>query len=112
MFENTRHVSRLLDRFLSSLRHILQKHKVYLTDTWTSRTDRTALFAFETNQNGFNALGDDEVQFSQLRPEVQHTCVVLDPSFEEFWQSAAQSELNIDLSTWDDLFSALDLRLS
>ena len=111
MFEDTRHVSPLLGRFLSSLYHILQKHNVYLADPLTPAMNRVARFGHETNSDAHNAPDDDQMQSTQLGLNV------LDPevafhniSFEEFWQSAIQSEPNLDLSAWDNLFSTLDSR--
>ena len=110
MFEDTRHVSPLLGRFLSSLRHILQKHKVYLTEPLTSTTNRFASFVNETNPDVLNPSEDDQMQFTQLGLDVYGPGVTFDTSFDEFWQSAIQSEPNPDLLAWDNLFSALDTR--
>ncbi len=110
MFEDTRHISPLLGRFLSSLRHILQKHKVYLTDPLTSTTNRVASFVNETNPDAFNPPDDDQIQFTRPGLDVHGPGLALDISFDDFWQSAIQSEPNPDLLAWDNLFSALDMR--
>ncbi|MCJ1386083.1 hypothetical protein MMC17_009208 [Xylographa soralifera] len=110
MFEDTRGASPLLGRFLSSLRDILRKHKVYLTDPMTSTTNQVANFVNETNTDAFNPPDDDQMQFTQLGMDAHDPGANLDTSFDEFWQSVIQSEPNLDLHAWDDLFSALDTR--
>jgi len=66
MFEDDKHASPLLSRFLSSLYHILQKHQVNLNDSLTSTPDQIPPFIHEPNPEALNSLGDDQMQFTHL----------------------------------------------
>jgi hypothetical protein len=103
IFESARDVSPLLRRCFSSLFNILQKHNVYLTDTFISLNDQVAA---QDSNPGFY----DQMVASQLGPDLYQQNLPLDTSFDQFWQLAAQSEPNPDSLAWDDLFSALDTR--
>lgn len=107
MFEDTQHISPLLGRFLSSLRNLLQKHRVYLHDSRTSKTDS---MIGDANYNTYRAGDDHQMQFSQHGVDIDGQGINFDMSFDEFWHCACQNEPNPDLNTWDNLFSALDTR--
>ncbi|OTB00746.1 hypothetical protein M426DRAFT_26226 [Hypoxylon sp. CI-4A] len=93
-FEEAKHISPLPSRFLTSLRSMLQRHKVYLDESPT----HTAIGLV------------NELQSTQFEQDVHYPEIPFDASFDEFWQFTSQSEANIDLTTWDNLFSALDSR--
>ncbi|TVY83734.1 putative transcription factor lepB [Lachnellula suecica] len=109
VFEDTKHISPLLGQFLSSLRHTLQKHKVYLNDP-LAPTGKGFVSVDEGNSDTFNSSADDTMDFVQHEISGNGLDIALDPSFDEFWQTAMQSEPNLDLEAWDNLFSALDTR--
>jgi hypothetical protein len=92
--DDARDVSPLLSRSLSSLCEILQKYNVYLPD----------LAASTEPQGSSDPLNDVHMQSTQLDLDAHDT------SSDQFWQIATQSETNLDLDTWDNLFSALDSR--
>ncbi|KAI8956676.1 hypothetical protein F5Y11DRAFT_365003 [Daldinia sp. FL1419] len=94
-FDDSRHVSPLPSRFLDSLRDVLRKHEVHLTTE-----DFSLRLSF---------LHDTQPQ-PELGMDMQDTDVGLGGYFDEFWQFANQSEMNLDSITWDNIFSALDTR--
>lgn len=109
IFEGARHGSPLLGRFLSSLRHILQKHSVYLTDPVTSATSAAHLRS-EDNCGTLNSFDSRGPQSIGPGRDIHDGFADTDISFDDFWQAAVQSEPNLDLLAWDNLFSALDSR--
>jgi len=111
MFEDASNVSPLLGRFLSSLRDVLRKHQVQLTDPLMIATDSVAEFSHDITLAAFNNPSNyDQVQFTRLGLGIPDSDAALNASFDEFWQIAMQGEPNPDLLTWDNLFSALDSR--
>ncbi|KAI1804647.1 hypothetical protein F4811DRAFT_570889 [Daldinia bambusicola] len=109
-FDDDRHVSPLPRHFLSSLREILQKHGVHLTNQpAVPGTGGTSGITDGISSNSFNL-----VQEVSMRPELglyfHNAEDGQEGSFDEFWQFAMQSEMNLDSTTWDSLFSALDTR--
>ncbi|KAI1463571.1 uncharacterized protein F4812DRAFT_453515 [Daldinia caldariorum] len=110
-FDDDRHVSPLPRRFLSSLREVLQKHGVYLTNQPTvSGADGTIHGVTDgINSTSSNLLQEVPMQ-SAVGSDIPYAEAGGEGSFEEFWQSAIESEMNLDSTTWDTLFSALDTR--
>ncbi|KAH8678657.1 hypothetical protein BGZ60DRAFT_248178 [Tricladium varicosporioides] len=112
MFEDGKHASPLLNRFLGSLRDVLQKHDVQFTKPPVSTTENNA--ASFASENMFNAFNDsaNEIRMpsTQFEMNVQDPDMALDPSFDDFWQLAMQSEQTGDALMWDNLFSSLDSR--
>ncbi|KAI1478541.1 hypothetical protein F4774DRAFT_385197, partial [Daldinia eschscholtzii] len=108
-FDDDRHVSPLPRRFLTSLRDVLQKHEVYLTNQPTSGADSAIDINSAVESGGFGLAHDIQMQ-PDFGLDMQNTELGLDNSFEEFWRFASQSEMNLDSITWDNLFSALDTR--
>ncbi|KAI0098417.1 hypothetical protein F4814DRAFT_433869 [Daldinia grandis] len=108
-FDDDRHISPLPSRFLSSLRDVLQKHEVYLTNQPIPRSENSAGIAGESNTGGSSLFHDVQMQ-PDLGLNMQTAEYGLDNSFDELWQFASQSEMNPDSITWDNLFAALDTR--
>lgn len=108
-FEDTRGISPLAGRFLSSLCDILRKHKVYLTNSPTLTPSFASGSAGITRPGAMDFVHDEQMQFNQSELGIYGSNVSLDASFDEFWQFAT-SEPNLDSMTWDNLFSALDSR--
>lgn len=111
MFEDGRHASLLLDRFLSSLHGVLRKHKVQLTDPTAMATIDVAGFTQNIILDApNNTSDDDQTQYAQIGLDTQDQRVALDTSFDDFWQTIMQDEPHTDSLTWDHLFSSLDSR--
>jgi hypothetical protein len=110
MFEDTRHVSPLLGRFLSSLHQVLRKHNVYLSDPFTSMTDQGDSFVNAIKSDALNPPENDQIKPAQPGLDIYGPGTALDISFDDFWQSTIQGEANLDFDAWDNLFSALDTR--
>ncbi len=108
MLESAGNPSPLLNRSLSSLREVLERHEVHLPDWPPSPNFRVAGLP-ETEPNGSGPFSNVQMQSAQLGLDT-FLDDSLDASFDEAWQGAIQSEANLDLSTWDNLFSALDSR--
>ncbi|KAK6952646.1 hypothetical protein Daesc_004936 [Daldinia eschscholtzii] len=108
-FDDDRHVSPLPRRFLTSLRDVLQKHEVYLTNQPTSGADSAVDINSAVEPDGLGLAHDIQMQ-PDFGLDMQNTELGLDNSFEEFWRFASQSDMNPDSITWDNLFSALDTR--
>jgi hypothetical protein len=104
MFEDGKEKSPLLARFLGSLKDVLGKHKVQLTDLpmVPIRTESSASLGNEMVLDGL----DTNSMLDSLG--MQDSGFVFDASFDEFWQAAMQGEMNSDQLTWDNLFSELD----
>lgn len=108
MFEDASNVSPLLRRFLSSLRAILCKHRVHLTDPLALATDNIAGSAHDIMSDASNKPSQDgQMQFNQLGLDMEDPGVALNASFDEFWQIAMLGAPDPDSLTWDNLFSAL-----
>ena len=110
MFDDTRNLSPLLGCFLSSLSEVLLKHKVQLTDPLNSANN-----AYTGNDLIGPAPHDtiatnNPTYYAQLGLEMQDPGVILDNSFDDFWQTIMEGEPNPDSLTWDNLFSAIDSR--
>lgn len=109
MFGDSSSLSPLLGRFLNSLKDVLWKHKVHLTDPLALAAHNVANFADDIMLDTFNnRANDDEMQSTLSGPDMVDPSVPLSTSFDEFWQIAMQGEPNLDLLTWDNLFSTLD----
>ncbi|XXG98040.1 hypothetical protein Hte_004357 [Hypoxylon texense] len=116
-FQDARGVSLLPGRLLRSLCAILRKHRVYLAVPQTSTTDDGADLACEARREEVSSL-DGQARSSQhgadaradADADVHGSDVVIDPSFDDFWQFVVQSEPNLDSTPWDTMFSALDSR--
>ncbi|KAI1411559.1 fungal-specific transcription factor domain-containing protein [Hypoxylon sp. FL1857] len=109
-FEDARDISPLPGRFLGSLRNILQKHKVYLTDPPDPITHDVTGFTDEIMPDSFNLPEIDRVQFNEPSMGINEPEAIPDISFDEFWHFASHGEPNPDSFTWDSLFSSLDAR--
>jgi hypothetical protein len=89
-----------------------------LTDSSASTTNRVVSFVHETKSDAFILPHTDRMQSTQLGLQLQDPGVALDTSFDtsfdasfdEFWQTALQSEPNLNPLTWDNMFSAVDSR--
>ncbi|KAF8847308.1 hypothetical protein BDZ45DRAFT_699308 [Acephala macrosclerotiorum] len=117
MFEDSRHASPLLGRFLSSLSDVLLKRKVQLTDSSTTAnngvTNADIAEEMMLDHSSMNELSyEDQMQFHQFGLDMENPNIILDASasFDEFWQNAMQGEPNLDSNAWDDLFSGLNSR--
>ncbi|KAI2469132.1 hypothetical protein F4781DRAFT_236260 [Annulohypoxylon bovei var. microspora] len=111
-FEDARRFSPVPGRFLRSLCDIMHKHNVYLTEPSSSTCNNVHSAVTEGESDGFSFADADMMQPSQGQPGLgaHDLDVVMDTSFDDFWQFASQSEPNQDSLTWDNLFSALDTR--
>lgn len=110
MLENARHVSPLLGRSLDALREILRKHNVDLTGPAEPTTDDPAGLTQKAEADRPDLLSYTETQPAGLGLDFPELGGSIDASFDEFWQIAAQNEMDLDTTTWDNLFSALDTR--
>lgn len=110
MLENARHVSPLLGRSLDALREILRKHNVDLTGPAEPTTDGAAGLTQEAEADRPDLLSYTETQPAGLGLDFPELGGSIDASFDEFWQIAAQNEMDLDTTAWDNLFSALDTR--
>ena len=110
LFEDNKHASPLLGRFLSSLRHVLQKHQVYLTDRRNVTANHGSNAANVPGPNPFVYLDSDRPQYTDPTVDALGPDLGLDSSFDDFWQDVMQGEPNFDVLAWDNLFSELDMR--
>lgn len=109
MFEDAKHVSPLLGRFLKSICGVTSKHKVYPREACDSASSSETLHNSTDHTADFNPLGDEGLPTDQLDfsgPDAGIT--PQPPSFDEFWDNAMQGEPDFDLSAWGALFSSLD----
>ncbi|KAH6676341.1 hypothetical protein B0J14DRAFT_352337 [Halenospora varia] len=109
IFEDGKNASPLLNQFLGSLRDVLQKHKVQLTDTSTSAPSND-VFGLASENMLDDSSDEIQMQPSQFGTNMQDLDMTLDPSFDEFWRFAMQSEETGDALIWDNLFSSIDSR--
>jgi hypothetical protein len=109
MFEDAKDVSPLPGQFLSSLRDILQNHKVDFADLSNSQTTHGDHSGHGTESGISNPIANERESI-QVGLDTIDSGLALETSFDEFWEMAIQSEPNLDSNTWDNLFSALDSR--
>jgi hypothetical protein len=109
-FQTASEKSPLLGRFLASLRDVLEKHKVCLTDSSTLTTAPVTSAADEADASAANFLDDVQMQYSEQDSSFGNQDIAFDATFDEFWEFASQSEPNPDSLSWDRLFSSLDTR--
>ncbi|KAE8440763.1 hypothetical protein EG329_006598 [Mollisiaceae sp. DMI_Dod_QoI] len=113
MFEDAEDASPLLGRFLSSLKDVLRKHEIQLSDPSTAASNNSNIVGFgdEIMLDAFDSsANDDQGQSFQFGTSIQNPGMDLNSSFDDFWQFAMQGEPSHDSLTWDNLYSALDSR--
>jgi hypothetical protein len=88
-------VSPLPGQFLTSLRDIMQKHKVDITVSSTMEPSHANNSNYSTAPSALNAT-DNELHSIQHGKDVLDPDLALDASFDEFWRMAMQSEPNLD----------------
>jgi len=108
-FGQAKATSPLLCRYLHSLCNILTKHGVCLPASSTSTINHEATFDNAINPNSSDATVEDQMQTNLLEFDTD------DPDFfknslDEFWDFTVQNEPNLDVLSWDNLFSTLDSR--
>lgn len=108
-FEDARRRSAHPGRFLGSLCEIMRNHNVYLVEPPAPVDNGIPNTVFEDVPNDFGFVSG-QVQPSQVGLEMNVPEVVMDTSFDDFWNFASQAEPNLDSLTWDNMFSALDTR--
>ncbi|KIW56211.1 hypothetical protein PV05_04889 [Exophiala xenobiotica] len=110
-FEDAKHVSPLLGRFLKSLCGIVRKHRIHPNESSDSALSNDPAQSSAPILDDFNPPGDDRWQPVQLGVDGQISGDALGtPTFDEFWDNAMQGEPELDLSVWNNLFSSLDSR--
>ncbi|KAI0974089.1 fungal-specific transcription factor domain-containing protein [Xylaria arbuscula] len=107
ILDSARTISPLLDRSLNSVAEVLRKHDVRLSgDTLTGESPQTG-----SAQLFDDVFEDAEVEHAQHDLEIgDDGAFAIPPFINEFWQSASQFEMELDSTTWDNLFSTLDSR--
>ncbi|KAJ4305786.1 hypothetical protein N0V90_001318 [Kalmusia sp. IMI 367209] len=97
IFEDAKAVSPLLERSLASLKDVLHRNRINLTD-----------------ESGSEAYRRDETVYSRAQSASEATepegLSVTDTTFDTFWDIALQSSSEMDFGAWDNLFSTLDTR--
>ncbi|KIW48239.1 hypothetical protein, variant [Exophiala oligosperma] len=117
MFEDAKHVSPLLGRFLKSICGVTSKHKVYPQEECGTTSSSNETLRNPTYDGGnLNPLGDDGLlptsQLDLSRADTDGTGLEFPPSFDEFWDSTMhQGGPDFDLSAWSNLFSSLDSQM-
>ena len=110
MFEDADNASPLLERFLGSLKEVLRKHDIQLTNPATLGADPVVGYAQGSTRGAFNGGDEDgEWRAAHLNLNTQEPGFALDTSFDDFWL-AVQGESNPDFISWDNMFSAIDSR--
>ncbi len=110
-FEDAKHVSPLLGRFLKSLCGIVRKHRIHPNESSDSALSNDPAQSSAPILDDFNPPGDDRWQPVQLGVDGQISGDALGtPTFDEFWDNAMQGEPELDLSVWNNLFSSLESR--
>jgi hypothetical protein len=89
MFERAGEESLLPSRFLNSLREFMQRYKVQIA-------------------NEGPPLRSEALDSQDTTPSARVFDALDVPSFDEFWNTAFQGDLNIDSWAWDQQFSSLD----
>ena len=110
MLEGARNISPLLGRSLDSLWEILWKHEVPLIDMASSTTKYATAPSEYPADYSQDLLEDVDLLSARFEAGVHDPMVGVDTSFDEFWQLAGETTTDIDLVSWDKLFSALDSR--
>lgn len=99
MLQEARDISPLLNRSLESVTEVLRKHQVHISMEELAN-DMTQHLPSE--ENGYPP-GNLEAH-----PRQHDFSFAIDPSIDEFWQSANQFQMDFDSNTWDSLFSNLE----
>ncbi|KAK5556824.1 hypothetical protein LTR46_005336 [Exophiala xenobiotica] len=110
-FEDAKHDSPLLGRFLKSLCGIVRKHEIHPNESSNSALSNDPAQTSAPILNDFNPPGDDRWQPVQLGSTGQISDPALEaPTFDDFWDDAMAGEPDLDFSVWDSLLSSLDSR--
>lgn len=97
-------------QFLISLRSVLRKHNVQLHESHVPANPVNGFSQEMMLNTSIESTYDEQIGHVRYEREMFDPNIGLDASFDEFWQSVMQGELNPDLLTWDKLFSSLDSR--
>ncbi|KAI3325840.1 fungal-specific transcription factor domain-containing protein [Xylariaceae sp. AK1471] len=109
MLEGTRSISPLLSRSLDSVVQVLHKHQVYLSGEGPTSHNAHSI-AQEVHEGGADDFDNTQVNFLQRDVDDEEGIFTIDPSINEFWQSANHLEMDFNSAKWDTLFSNLDSR--
>ncbi|KAI8629883.1 hypothetical protein F5Y19DRAFT_484325 [Xylariaceae sp. FL1651] len=103
-------ISPLLNRSLESVVEVLHRYQIYIPGPQDLTPHSVSATVQQTGQDFTTTPDNAELQFPQLGLDNTESEFAIDPSIDEFWQTANQTEMNLDSATWDNLFSALDSR--
>ncbi|TPX14047.1 uncharacterized protein E0L32_000441 [Thyridium curvatum] len=104
LLEEARDVSSLISQSLNALQGMLRKHNIDLGAS--SQIDHHPQQPDSANEES----ADIRMQIVQPDFDFPASDVLMEPSFDEFWQFAVQDDINQDSGVWDNFFSALDSR--
>ncbi|KAF2451795.1 hypothetical protein P171DRAFT_478819 [Karstenula rhodostoma CBS 690.94] len=107
IFGTAKTVSPLLAKSLVSLKAVLQRNHIDLTDAFPSSVGDQISNGDDAGRSVSGATGGET---SSSLNQNSYQDVTMDATFDTFWDYAVQIDGGMDLDEWDHLFSTLDTR--